>query len=153
MAQIAVQDVERTFDAARVNAIANHPDVHPGLSLGEGALDVSALIGDPHNIFYLGEFGGAALIETAPHEFEAHDFILPEGRGAWALQACKAILSRMFAEHGAKRVYAVTPAEHRACRLFNRLLGFKSKGGDLAVLIKGRPARPVERFEMVAPCL
>jgi hypothetical protein len=151
-ARTSLDIVARCFDPVAVNAFANHPDVLPGLGLGAESLDVTALIENPRNLCYVGEYGGAILVWTGPSIYDAHDFILPEGRGAWARKACLQILRKAFAEHGARMVWAQTPAENRPCRLFNRLLGFKSRGTESAILIPGTPARDVEIFVMEAPC-
>lgn len=146
--------VERTADAAAVNAVFNHPDVFPMLSLGfEGPLDATPLIENPRNLCFIGEYGGAVLVWTGPGIYDAHDFILPEGRGRWAKAACRQILDLAFGAHGARMVWAQTPVENRACRMFNRILGFKSQGVEDAVLIPGTDPRRVEIFKMEAPCL
>lgn len=151
-AHTSIDIVARCFDPAAVNAIANHPDVLPGLGLGFDALDVTPLIENPRNLCYLGEHGGAILVWTGPGIYDAHDFILPEGRGTWARKACLSILAKAFGEHRAKMVWAQTPVENRACRMFNRLLGFVSHGTEPAILIPGTPPREVEIFVMEAPC-
>jgi hypothetical protein len=101
----------------------------------------------------MGEHGGAILVWCGPGIYDAHDFILPEGRGAWARKACLQILHKAFREHGARLVWAQTPVENRACKLFNRILGFKSRGTEEAP--SSCPARllaMVEIFTMEAPC-
>jgi len=117
----------RTFDAAAVSDICNNPTVLPTLSLGRGEIDVTSLIADHRNLFFLGEFGGAMFHRVAPDVYAAHDFFLPEGRGQWALRASRQMLKLAF-DHGAKMVFADTPIANRACRMFNRWLGFQSRG-------------------------
>jgi hypothetical protein len=151
-AHTSLDIVARCFDAAAVNAIANHPAVLPGLSLGLDSLDATALVENPRNLCYIGEHGGAILVWCGPGIYDAHDFILPEGRGAWARKACLSILDKAFREHKAQLVWAQTPVENRACRLFNRLLGFTSRGVEEAILMPGTPPRLVEIFTMEAPC-
>ena len=146
--------VVRTTDAAVVNAVFNHPAVFPTLSLGvEGPLDMSPLLESPRNLCFMGEHGGAILVWTGPGVYDAHDFILPEGRGRWAKIACRQILDLAFDTYGARMVWAQTPVENRACRMFNRILGFRSQGVETAVLIPGSDPQPVEIFIMEASCL
>lgn len=146
--------VMRTWDAARVNAILNDPAVLPGLGLGFPSLDISGLLADSRNLCFLGEYGGAILVAQGADIYEAHDFILPAGRGKWALAACRNILSAAFDLYGARLIYAKTPIEHRACRLFNRMLGFTSGGTEMTVLVPGATPQEVEIFTMrAAPCL
>lgn len=140
----------RTFDAASVNAVCNHPSVHPGLSLGMGEIDVTDLLEDHRNIAFLGEFGGAVFHRSAPGVYAAHDYFLPEGRGKWALAASREMLAAMFADHAATMIWAETPVENSACRMFNRWLGFKSLGRSDVPVLAGHAPRTVETFVMEA---
>jgi len=147
---IAGNLVFRTFDAGAVNAVCNHPAVHPTLSLGMGEIDVSVLISDARNIFFLGEHGGALFHRTAPGVYAAHDFFLPEGRGPWALRASREMLASVFADYCARMVWAETPIENKPCRLFNRWLGFKSEGVGFTHALPGHDPIKVEIFVMEA---
>jgi hypothetical protein len=138
--------VWRSLDVARVNALINPPSDQARLDLGMAELDATAIIADPRNIVLMAEYGGAMFIWTAPDTYSAHDFFLPEGRGAWARDASKAMLGMMFDGYGAEMIWAQTPVENRACRLFNRMLGFKSHGVSQAVLLPGSLAQSVETF-------
>lgn len=125
---IVSEIVSRTYDADAINAVCNHPDVLPTLSLGHGEIDVSDLIESDRNIFFLGEHGGAMFHWCAPGVYAAHDFFMPQGRGRWALHASRFMLNTMFAQYRARLIWAETPTDNRACRMFNRWLGFKSEG-------------------------
>lgn len=138
--------VHRSFDARAVNALLNHPDIHPGLALGLGELDATMLIENLRNVVLMAEHGGALFVWSGPGVYDAHDFFLPSGRGKWALEASKTILGAMFDLYDAEMIWAQTPVENRACRFFNRRLGFKSRGVEHAILIPGQPAREVELF-------
>jgi len=138
--------IQRTFDAARINAVCNHPEVLPTLGLGAGPLDVTESIAEKRNIFLIGEHGGAMFHWSAPGVYDAHDFFLPEGRGKWAMVASRAMLDAIFDLYGARMVWAMTPVENRACRFFNRLLGFKSEGISFARLLPGEDPIEVETF-------
>jgi hypothetical protein len=138
----------RTFDAAAVNRVCNHPEVHPTLSLGKGVIDVSAAMANRLNLFFMGEHGGAFFHLSGPRIYDAHDYFLPSGRGRWALDASREMLARMFAEHGARLIWAQTPVENRACRLFNRWLGFRSEGVSCVQLVPDDEPVSVETFVM-----
>lgn len=140
--------VARTFDAAAVNAVCNDPAVLPTLSLGQGHIDVSRLIADERNVFYLGEHGGAMFHRVAPRTYAAHDFFLPSGRGKWALAASRHMLGLMI-DGGARLIFAETPVENRGCRMFNRWLGFTSEGVSEVELIPGQ-SQQIETFVMEA---
>lgn len=139
---------ERTFDAFAVNAVCNHPAVLPSLSLGHGEVDVSDLLANHRNVAFLSDRGGALFHWNAPGVYAAHDFFLPEGRGAWALRASREMLGVMFRDYGARLIWAETPVENRACRMFNRWLGFKSEGVSETVAIPGDDPIQVETFVM-----
>jgi hypothetical protein len=144
----------RTFDAAPVNAFCNHPEVLPTLSLGKGVIDVSAAMEDHRNVFMIGVHGGAMFHWSAPGVYDAHDFFLPEGRGTWALRISRAMIGTMFKTHGARMIWAQTPIENRACRMFNRWLGFKSDGVSMVRLMPDADPQEVETFVMERkPCL
>ncbi|WP_198352340.1 hypothetical protein [Sphingomonas sp. MA1305] len=156
MASLPVSDnriVSRCYDAAAINAVCNHPAVLPGLSLGLHALDVSDLLEDRRNIAFLGEYGGALFHRTGPGVYAAHDFFLPQGRGQWALAASRKMLAKMFDQFAARLIWAETPVENRACRMFNRWLGFKSEGVTTAALYPGAEPSQIETFVMEAVCL
>lgn len=142
------QIVFREWRADAVNAVCNHPAVLPTLSLGMGEVDVSGLMADPRNVFFLGEHGGAMFHRTGPGVYAAHDFFLPSGRGAWALRASRYMLEYMLDVMSARLIWAETPIENRACRMFNRWLGFKSEGVSDVVLVPGYDAVAVETFVM-----
>lgn len=143
---LAPDAIFRCFDASIVNALLNHPAIHPGLALGMGELDITPLIENPRNIVLMGMYGGALFVWSGPGIYDAHDFFLPEGRGKWAFSASRSMLGMMFDGHGADMIWAQTPVENRACRFFNRRLGFKSRGVESAILIPGQPAQLVELF-------
>jgi hypothetical protein len=143
--------VSRCYDAAAINAVCNDPAVLPGLSLGLSRLDVSDLIADERNIAFMGEHGGALFHRSAPGVYAAHDFFLPAGRGKWALKASREMLARMFREFHARLIWAETPFANKACRLFNRWLGFRSEGFSVVALYPGAEPEQVETFVMEAP--
>ena len=113
-------------------------------------IDVSAAMEDHRNIFLMGDHGGAMFHWSAPHTYDAHDYFLPEGRGQWALRASREMLSAMFDIWGARMIWAQTPVELKACRIFNRWLGFKSEGLSMSRLMPGADPVEVETFTMEA---
>lgn len=146
--------VSRCYDAVAINRVCNHPEVLPGLALGAESVDVTRLVSDERNIAYLGEFGGALFHRTGPGVYAAHDFFLPEGRGAWALAASRFMLADMLSDASTRLIWAETPVENRGCRMFNRWLGFVSEGVARAIPFGGSEPIEVETFVMEAkPCL
>lgn len=143
----------RTYDAEAVNAFCNDPDVLPGLCLGLDHVDVTQAIADDRNVFFIGEHGGAFFHWSAPGTYDAHDFFVKEGRGSWAKAASFSMLIAMFHDYGARLLWAQTPVENKACRVFNRILGFKSEGFSRVRLMPDADPVEVETFVMEeAPC-
>lgn len=123
-----------TRDAARVNAVINHPDVRPYVGAPEaGYLDISRRMAEPENLFPFGEHGGFALIWTAPAEHEVHTYILPSGRGKWARQAAAEMIS-LAAQHGTERLWTQIEPEMRNVRNFAVSMGMVPTGETLVTL-------------------
>lgn len=140
----------RSFDAEEINALVNHPDVLPGVCVGEPApLDVTGLLANKLNLFLLGAFGGCAFIWKGPGIFEGHSFFLPDGRGRWALDASRAMLDELFLHTQIGNcVWGWTPIANRAARAFNRRLGFTSDGILTVPRAPGCQPEPVEAFSL-----
>lgn len=120
--------LERCFDPELVNLAANHPNVRPFLgpaSLGE--LDFTDAVADEKNWFLMGEHGGFTLAWSAPHVYEVHVFVLPEGRGKWAKQARQATID-YAKENGAKMLWARIAPAARFVSYFARQGGMQPTG-------------------------
>lgn len=136
-------------DIARANKICNDPSVLPGLSLGiVDHVDLTPLVENPRNHLLLGEHGGVLLIWAAPGVYDSHDFCLPEGRGAYARDAAQDVFAFVFGTLGARMLFATTPVENRASRMFNRILGFKSEGVHTVIAYPGAEPADYEYFVM-----
>lgn len=143
-----IREADRS-DIPRLNEMLNHPDVKPTAGLKSlDDLDVSPLF-NRRNIILIAEYGGAIFAWSAPGIYEGHSFFLPEGRGEYALTIGRQMLDLVFAK-GATRIWGQTPVEYRAARMFNRKLGFKSIGFDIAPFPCGEVK--VELFQMEALC-
>lgn len=120
--------LERCHDTNLVNLAANHPEVRPFLgpaSLGE--LDFEEAVAEDKNWFLMGEHGGFALAWSAPHVYEVHVFILPEGRGKWAAEARQATID--FAkQNGAKMLWARIAPSAKFVSYFARRGGMQRTG-------------------------
>lgn len=116
----------RSFDADAVNALVNHPTIRPGVG-GVGDLDLTQAVETLSNWFLLGEYGGFACCWSGPGIYEVHTFILPEGRGRWAIDAVSDAVAIMTAE-GAELLWTrVDPAAAHTKR-FCKLTGFERAG-------------------------
>jgi hypothetical protein len=125
--------IEPTTDAARVNAVLNHPDVRPWIAdLGEGEIDTAPLLDKSGTLCLMGEHGLFFLFKYDIGIWEVHTAIRPSGRGAWA---------REFAERGARHMFCTTdcvelltrvPEGHIAAKALTETMGFRWQFDTLA---------------------
>lgn len=90
--------VARHIDAARVNEIANHPDVRPWVAGGTDALDLSSVVANAANVLLMNEHGGCFFERVGAGIFEVHTLFRPEGRGPAAVAAVQDALHWMFTQ-------------------------------------------------------
>ncbi len=69
----------RTMDAAFLNSVANHPEVHPWLGAA-GEIDLSPFVSDPKHFALVNDGGGFLLINHEPGVYEVHSQFLPSHR-------------------------------------------------------------------------
>lgn len=91
--------IERTFDAARFNAIVNDPSVKPFVAQDERYIDASAQIADERNVCLIGEHGAFLCIKYYNGCYEFHMQVVAAGRGRWA---------KLFSEAGAQYMFTAT---------------------------------------------
>lgn len=142
--------MQRSFDAARVNDLVNHPSIRPFVGGdGKSVIDLTAAVADRQNIFLLAKHGGFAFTWSAPRTYEVHTFILPEGRGPAALEAAwtaRGWMEEHFADHLWTRVHP----DMANVRAFTLKAGFKPAGTHTIDLGTG----PVtyDLFDWRSPC-
>lgn len=129
--------IRSILDPAIINEFANNPGIRPTLG-GFGPLDLTAAVKEP-NVFLFGEHGGFCLSWSAPHTYEIHTMIAPEGRGAWAFEAARTSVDHMVSI-GADRLWTRVNPEHRNTLIFTRKMGLKPCGTNTLDLGDG----PVE---------
>jgi len=116
--------IERTQDAVRINAIANHPAVYSWVAgPARGApIDAAGVVNDPNNIILLGEHGFACFKPVCPHAYEMHAAVLPPGRGRWAYRSAQEAIAWIWENTPAVVLVAALPRENkRAARMAERL--------------------------------
>lgn len=120
--------LDRSYDAERINAVINDPDVRPYVGPADfGVIDLTDAIARPEHWFLMGEHGGFGLIWSAPHIHEIHTFILPSGRGKWATQAAEAMID--FArKNGDTMLWTKIPPKLKNVGVYARLMGMKTTG-------------------------
>lgn len=128
--------LHRTFDAARLNEVANHPDVRPFVG-GEGELDLSSIVADPRN-FALEVDGGGFIMQALERGiYEVHSLFLPEARGQ-TVTAMQDGMRFMFCHTDCFRLLTLVPTGNIAAAALARKGGFskwfeRSTGDYLAL--------------------
>lgn len=122
--------IRRETDAALVNAIANHPEVKPTFGYNQGPTDLAPLFDHPDAYAVLSDGTGAAGIFewSAPGVWQGHSIFLPESRGEYGIAVARAMCRWIFDNLSARLIWGMTPLDHRAAALFNRMVGFRPEG-------------------------
>lgn len=112
-------------DAARCNAIVNHPEVRPHLGASAaGPLDLTAFISEPLNVALLSDHACVLFAHDEPGRYEQHTAILPEGRGAAVLPMIAEAYRHLFVLTDCIEVVTKIPEENRRADLMARRAGF-----------------------------
>jgi hypothetical protein len=120
--------LERTFDADRLNALANHPAVRPTCGGdGESPIDLTPFVNDRHNHAVAWNNGAFLFGWSAPQTYEVHIMVRPEGRGSAAYQMAPFGIAYML-NLGMERLWARVSKDARALRHYTRAAGFKRCG-------------------------
>lgn len=135
----------RSHDAARINAVVNHPEVRPHVGAPDaGDLDVTDLVTRPEHWFLMGDHGGFMLSWSAPGVREVHTFVLPEGRGKWAEDARAAMLD-YARKNGTEMLWTKIAEDDRHVIRYARQGGMQFTGDVLETF--GKPYR-IYRMEL-----
>lgn len=119
--------VHPSTEAAFINAVVNHPEVRPFLGLPDaGELDFSPLMDGP-DWFLMGDHGGFALTYSGPGIREVHTFVLPSGRGRWAMKAAQDGI-RYAKDHGTRMLWTKVPRGALHVEAFTRKNGMLPSG-------------------------
>lgn len=129
---VMLAQIERTFDATRLNEIVNNPSVYPWVKgEADGPLDLSAIVEHPANVLLMGEHGALLFAFRQLRLYEAHTQVLPEGRGPWAVSFVRACLHWMFTRTDAMEIITRCPHGNRpALALAKRINGVYEMTND-----------------------
>lgn len=116
--------IQRSFDIERVNQLANHPSIHPWVSIDDKPLDLTSVVVDARNVILMGEGGGFVLHNLGNGDYEAHSLFLPEARGPNSMATAKAGMDFMFGQTDCQRILARCPRGNLAVLAFVRVLHF-----------------------------
>jgi hypothetical protein len=118
--------MHRTWDAQRINEIANHPAVKPFVDLGVlDEIDVRELLGHPGVIAFLDPHGCFIAVEEEPQVFSVHTMFLPEGRGPHVVTLARRQIREMFTIYEAKRLTTFVADDNKPARVLATRVGFK----------------------------
>lgn len=120
--------VRPSHDANAINAVINADSVRPFVGLPfAGYLDFSQAVQFPENLFFMGEHGGFAICGPHSDVKEVHAFILPEGRGKWAIAAAYQTIT-LCAKQGIQVLIAQIDNTRADVANFARRAGFRPTG-------------------------
>lgn len=123
--ELSEQLVTRSFEAAGINAVINHPVVFPLVSVpGIDRIDVSAIVADPRNVLLMADGGGVLFIaDIEPGIYEVHTNFLPEKRGVNAIRSSLAAYRWMFTHTDCMTLQTKVPAFNKPAEQFCRVVG------------------------------
>jgi hypothetical protein len=123
--------IRRSYDAAEINAVLNHPSVLPWVIVpGLTTLDMTPVVADRRNVLLMAEHGGLIFEHQLDGIFEVHAQFLPEGRGRHAVQAATEAVSWMFANTECQKVVTRVPDGNVAASALARRVGLKFEYSD-----------------------
>lgn len=147
----AAPSLVRTFDAARLNALANHPAIRPTCGGdGQSFIDLTAFVADPKNHAVSWDKGAFLFGWSAPQTYEVHIMVLPEGRGRAAYRMAALGIAYML-ERGMERLWARIATEARGLRHYTASAGFTPCGSD--TLDIGFGPVSYDLYQWKKPCL
>lgn len=118
-------NLERLASATKLNDVANHPEVYPWVhGTNVGPLDLDPIVKDKRNVILWGEHGGAVFMHQQPAIYEIHVQVVPEGRGAWALEMVQSSLHWMFTRTDALEIVTRVPEGNKPALAMAKKVGF-----------------------------
>ena len=112
--------MRRSYDAAEINPILNHPSVFPHIAvLGMTEIDVSPILADPHNVLLVGAGGGIFFVRIDACLYEVHtNFLKPDRaslstEGPYIRNFCLEAYRFMFTHTDCLELNTKIPAHNR----------------------------------------
>lgn len=117
-------ELHRSFDAADINPILNHPSVFPFISIpGLEKIDATDLLANPSNVLLMANGGGIMFCQSEPGIYEVHTNFLPEYRGRNAIKVSQDAYKWMFDHTDCMVLQTRVPAFNKAADLFCKIVG------------------------------
>lgn len=148
--------IERDYRGDRLNAIVNHPEVLPWVSLpGMGRLDMRPVLASNRRHVALVCDGGGMLFEfISPGKFAVHTQFVPEKRGRHALRHVREMVRWMFEHTDAEVLVTMVPQGNVAADALTRAIGGVLTSEEPDVW-NGKPAKfyTMTRQQWIKKCL
>lgn len=131
--------VDRELDAARINAVLNHPAVRPWVAGAEdGVLDATGALRRDSTYLLMGEFGGCMFCALQPGVYEVHTQVLPTGRGDWTRQMTKDAVHWLFTRTDCYEIVTRVPRGHIGAKAATMQVGMKYEFTAEKCLFRGK---------------
>ena len=117
--------IQRTFDSALLESVANHPEVRPWLGMNGGSgepLVLEPLVSDLRNYAGICAHGGFIAVWVGQGRYDVHAMFLP---GTSAVGPAQNSMRIMFTETDCLTLLAKAPASNPRADALTRLLGFR----------------------------
>lgn len=122
-----------------LDRLANHPDVHPFVSIGNQPIDHAPCFEPEHaalcRLYHNGIDDDDPLASIAvsfgwssPNVWEMHVMVLKSARGKEALEFTLKCIADMFYQQGAKEIWGRPKVSNKVVRYFVRKVGAISRG-------------------------
>lgn len=117
--------MERTFDSAWLNELANEPSIRPHVGPGTHALDLTSFIRNKNNYVMRNDHGCFIGHHRGGGMYEVHTLMRRTGWGRVAFNAAKEGMSKMFLSTDCSRLVTQTPKSNRRAKGLTVMTGFK----------------------------
>ena len=145
----ALAMVERQFDAAWLNQLANDPDIFPWVhGAVVGPMDCAPIAADPRNLILAGEHGAIVMKPVAPGIYDVHTTVLKTGRGKWAVAFSQACAHWAFTKSDAVELGTRVPRGNIAALALTKLAGASLEGEVADAWIMDHQPIPAKIFSL-----
>lgn len=117
--------ISRDLDAARLNKVANHPEVLKWVGAGAESLDATEMAKDRRNFVLMTDVGGVVYHARGEGIYEAHSQYLPEARGQEALAITRATIDYMMSRADCVKIISAVPKGNFAAAALAKACGLR----------------------------
>lgn len=119
--------IRRSMNPARVNELANHPEVRPWLLGADGQLDLTSLVMNPAVVVLEGEHGAFLLVPIGETTYELHTMWVPEGRGKPFFADAAEMFRYIFTRTPALEIATKVPDANRGAAVATAKTNFRER--------------------------